>query len=152
MANLKIVTTAPDLRQDAGQIVDELKRESRNNQVERFRPDWERLGLKFRQIDPHGLTDAIQQRAPELIAWRTDVGRAFELAQHDPQPLRRVSGNAVEQKCCGFAEQGATLARAQQSAIEQRGRGIRGRNHGRVVRRCPQVWQSGCRNSAGETK
>ena len=43
---------AADLRQHAGQIVDELKGQRGNHEIERFRLQRQRLGFEVRQIDP----------------------------------------------------------------------------------------------------
>ena len=61
---------AADLRQHAGQVVDELKGERGNGEIERFRLAGQRLGLAVRQIDPRELIDAPGQRVADLIARR----------------------------------------------------------------------------------
>ena len=52
-----------DLRQHAGQIVDELKCERGDGEIERFRPQRQRLGFDIRQIDARHVTDAIPASA-----------------------------------------------------------------------------------------
>ncbi len=73
---------AADLRQHAGQIVDELKDESGNDEVERFRLAWERLRFEVRQLDPRESIDALVQDVADLIARRSDVGRILEFSHH----------------------------------------------------------------------
>ena len=120
---------AADLRQHARQIVDELKGERGNREIERFRLQRQRLGLAIRQIDPRQLTDAPGQRVADLIARRADIGRVVEFPQHRLQPLRHILGDAIEQERRRPDAQGARLPGAQQGAVEQDRRGIRVRGH-----------------------
>jgi len=118
---------ATNLRQHAGQIVDELKRERGDDEIERCRLEWERLGLLVRQVDTRELIETPGQRVANLIARRSNVSRALEFPQHGMQPLRHLLGDAIEQEGRRSKASRAILPRAQERAIKQdrrRGRGV----------------------------
>ena len=121
------------LRQRPRQIVDELKGQSGDRKVERFRLQRDRLGLDIRQIDRRELIDPIEQPGAELVARSPDVGRALELPQHGLQPFRRILGDAIKQKCRGLAAQSTITPRPQQGTVEQHRGGIRVRHYHALV-------------------
>ena len=135
------------LRQRPRQIVDELKGQSGDRKVERFRLQRERLRLEVRQLDSRESIDALVQNVADLIARRTDVGRIFEFSHHRVQPFRDILGDTIEQKCRRTRPQCPRLPRPQQGAVKQDGRDVRIWGHARFGTPVPpflaiQSWQS----------
>ena len=89
---------AADLRQHAGQIVDELKGERGNRKIERFRLQRQRLGLAFRQIDPRRADRRARRARCGPDRPRVPISAAsFEFPQHRVQaapPCPRRRGRA----------------------------------------------------------
>ncbi|HXL32630.1 MAG TPA: hypothetical protein VN968_25555, partial [Bradyrhizobium sp.] len=81
--------------------VDELKRETGNRKVKRFRLKRKRLGISIRQIDASDFVGAPGQGGADLIAHGADIGRRLELPQHCVQSFSKILGDAIEQECCG---------------------------------------------------
>ena len=136
---------AADLRQRAWEIVDELKRERGNDEVERLR--LQRRAARIR--GPADRSARVDRRA-----------RASALRTGSPGvPTSAACLNSRSTACSRSAMSSATrssrnvagpsrrprLPRPQQSAVEQDRRGIRVRGHAGLVRRSRRVWQSGAR-------
>ena len=87
---------AADLRQHAGQIVDELERERRDGEIERFRLQRQRFG--WVEIDAPDRLEAIRDRLSQQFARRPDIGDIGKIPHHRLQPLFHILPDAIEQE------------------------------------------------------
>ena len=113
-----------NLRQHAGQIVDELKGEPGDDEIERLR--LERQSFLFGIIQTYlgnGL-EAIARRRSQHRARRPDLRDLSKIPQHRVQAFFHVFSDAVEQERGGLLLQCTALPHPQQGTVEQFWRGI----------------------------
>ena len=121
---------AADLDQRAGQVVDKLQRQRRDDQIERAIGERQGLfvggdvqGAFARPGHWRGRNDrrdlaALGKRAAHRVGGRAEIDGTLERAQHHREPLAQFGGDAVDQEGFRPERAGAPLARAQQLAVE----------------------------------
>jgi hypothetical protein len=120
---------AADLREHAGQVVDELKGERGNHEVERCRRQRQRFPLAIMKTDTSDGLEAVARRLAQRLAGRPDIGDIGKIPQHRTQAFGHILGHAVEQERRGPQPQRAGLPRPQQAEVEQIWQGVRVFSH-----------------------
>ena len=121
---------AADLDQRAGQVIDKLQRQRRDDQIERAVGKRQGLlvggdaqcaiapsGRRRSRNDGRDLA-AVGKHAAHRVGGRAEIDGALEGAQHHGEPLAQLGGDAVDQEGFGPERAGALLAHAQQFAVE----------------------------------
>jgi hypothetical protein len=124
---------AADLREHAGQIVDELEGQRGDHEIERLRRQTERFRLA--EADRIDRSDTPAQGVPEPVTRRPEIGRRRKAARYRLQTVRHVCGDTLEQERRRPRAPGARQPRGEQCAIEQVGSGGRVRCHAGWLRR-----------------
>ena len=134
---------AADLREDAGQIIDELQRERGYDEIERFLLKRQNFLRISQDIEVCEGFETVGERLSQGIAGCPDVGGLGKIPLHCGQPLRHLFGHTIEQEGDRPLFERTALPRPQQSAVKQGWRGgDRMGSHAGWLRRSMAPWQS----------
>ena len=120
------------MHEHARQIVDELQRQRRNDEIESGGRERQRLlvgddeapcisvFVRTLRVGCHDGADRRHagERPAQNVGRGAEIERAIEPPQHGGEPLGEIGGGAIEQKRFRTSRRGTAPARTQQMAIE----------------------------------